>query len=471
MRRWRRRAGLGGALLLAAIAGGVIAARGASTTGVLRTVTLSGFLSTMVIDTRTSRAFVATWSDTGRAYVDVLDTASGALLRTVATGSGNPNEMSPDNIAIDAPTNRVFVTNPGDETMRVLDARPGALLRTVVVGYMAGEGGQSMVVDTRTDRVFLWASGLRVIDARSGAILRTLINMGDNLAMDEQAGRVFVADGFAGTVKVLDARSGTILRTLKAAHARVVASAATGHVFVTVGTVLRMFDARTGQLLRTIPVGTRVGWDQTAQTFMAPAAGDPANSMLVLSPMAGSGRLILVDARTGRIRRTPVLGSLNDTPLLDRRTGHLFVAGTSSATSGDGRVWMIDAHSGALLRTITVDPNPSSIVLDERAGRVLVASRGVLHGYLPTGPGSVSVIDARSGALLRAVPVGVGPGLMGVDERMGRAFVATYGGPAQVSDPWGWVPRWLRLRLPVPRPPASSTRMVPGSVSVLDVAR
>src|SRR5205823_4360999 len=156
---------------------------------------------------------------------------------------------------VDERTDRVFVADPRDETMWVLDARSGALLRTVAIGYMPN--GLRGVVDPLTDRIFVWASGLRVLDAHSGAILRTIINVGDMLAADEQTGRVFDADDVAKRVSVLDARSGAILRTVALGQAphQIVVSAATGHVFVLGDKALWMLDARTGRVLRTLWVG------------------------------------------------------------------------------------------------------------------------------------------------------------------------------------------------------------------------
>ncbi|MDB5056880.1 MAG: hypothetical protein JWO59_352 [Chloroflexi bacterium] len=73
-------------------------------------------------------------------------------------------------------------------------------------------------------------------------------------------------------------------------------------------------------------------------------------------------------------------------------------------------------------RIISVQPHPRAVAIDGRTGHVFVTSRGIV-GF----PGSVSVLDAGDGKVLRTVPVGLSPGVVAVDDRSGRAFVANSG--------------------------------------------
>jgi DNA-binding beta-propeller fold protein YncE len=100
---------------------------------------------------------------------------------------------------------------------------------------------------------------------------------------------------------------------------------------------------------------------------------------------------------------------------------------------------------------------------------VLVANMGVTDtNGLPAGAGSVDIVSALDGAVLRTVPVGVAPSALAVNERTGRAVVVNAGGPIHVRGLWDWLPRWLVSRLPfLSSLQAPGTRTVPGSVSVL----
>jgi hypothetical protein len=107
------------------------------------------------------------------------------------------------------------------------------------------------------------------------------------------------------------------------------------------------------------------------------------------------------------------------------RAGRVFVA-----NQDDASVTMLDAASGAVLRTTALGHHPRALVVDAADARVLTLNSRVVaprRGHLPPRrgdlPGTVSVLDAGSGALLRTVPVGAGPLALAVDERTHHAFV------------------------------------------------
>jgi DNA-binding beta-propeller fold protein YncE len=255
---------------------------------VLRRVVVDASGTAVAVDEATHRAFVAaaflppyTPAFVGN-VLRVLDTRSGALVRTVHVGN------VPLSIAVDERTNRVFVATLGPVNqagvslghgqVAVLDARTGALLHTVTVGVSP----RALVVARTTGRVFvpnLDSRSMSILDARTGTLLRTVplglmpCDSGADLpctaaAVDEKTRRVFVAgdtgtNSFTGLVRVLDARSGAILRsmTIKGRPYAAAVDERTGHAFITNlgdatvdGTVL-MLNARTGAVLRTITVG------------------------------------------------------------------------------------------------------------------------------------------------------------------------------------------------------------------------
>jgi DNA-binding beta-propeller fold protein YncE len=109
--------------------------------------------------------------------------------------------------------------------------------------------------------------------------------------------------------------------------------------------------------------------------------------------------------------------------VVDRHTQHVFVP-----VGGPGSVSMLDAHTGRVLRTVRISADPHHIALDERIGRV----------YVLSDDSTLSVIDTRTGALLatrtlRPFTGGfIGYGI-GVDAPAGRVIVCE-GGRAHVLD-------------------------------------
>lgn len=442
MRHGRIATGLGLLVLLAGVA-----VWRSNISPVVSTSTLQGPVVGMTLDTITRRAFIITMgAHGGTGHAIVLDTLTGKRVRTDTLG------YNPSDLFIDAPANRVFVGDSIDEKLRVLDARTGALLRTVQLGYMPHglRGG----VDARTSRVFVWASGVRVLDAYSGVIRRTVLNLNDVMAIDEQDGYVFVANDVGHKVSVLDARTGAMLRTVVVSQvpSRMFFNAATRHLFASENTNLQMFDAATGRILRTIHLGPWLGYFPAITSV---------GTMLIAQ--ASAQAITLVDARTGNaIGTVPVAQSFGPLIVAEWR-GRVFLA--ASDPIANGSVWMIDEHSGAVRRTASLPAWPASVAVDERTARLFISSGGQGNSS------HVTVLDARSGTLIRTLAVGGGAGLLAIDERAGRVLVVGAGGPMYVLDALSWMPQWLRSHMPFLPPPRPGTRLMPGTVTVLDESR
>src|SRR5438045_6310946 len=86
----------------------------------------------------------------------------------------------------------------------------------------------------------------------------------------------------------------------------------------------------------------------------------------------------MLDAGSGRLMRTIALGVFLTAVAVDTQRGHVFATGYSG-TSGVGTVSMLDATSGAVLRTVTLDqsPSPGPVAVDERSGHAFVLDRSI----------------------------------------------------------------------------------------------
>jgi len=241
------------------------------------------------------------------------------------------------------------------------------------------------------------------------------------LAVDATAGRVFVVDAQQtsrgiGGVTVISARTGAILATtdVGVGPAAIVVDAGTARAFVsnTRSNTVSVLDTRSGHLLRTIPVGATPG---------AIAVDGPTAHVFVAN--GGSGTVTMLDARNGRIARTVMVTPGPAALAVDSRTGRVVVVGRGGTTS------VLDARTGAILRVVSVGQFPRAVAVDSETGRAFVAIVGPVDARTdPVGPGSVSVLDTRTGAVLRHVAVGVGPFALAVDPQSARAFVTNLGG-------------------------------------------
>ncbi len=396
----------------------------------------------------------------------------------------------PDALLLDADGERAFVANDGDGTVGIFDLAREQLLRTVVVGRGAAFAPLSLALDPYTHRLFVAdrmddsvPSPVQLLDSRSGVLLR-IVRAGHTvtaLAVDERVGHVFVANGGDASVSMLDARTGAPLRTTSVGIVPVaLAVDGRGARAFAIGWPtqpalpgplsgagwISMLDTHSGALLRVVAVGhapSAVATDPTTGRAFVPNRDD--NSVSVL------------DAHSGRVVRTVAVGAAPRALAVDERRGSVFVF-----NAGDGTVSVLDARTGMVRQTITVDRQarpdlaaafPGALAVDELRDRVYVSTAGRLsRAGVPTGNGVLHVFDARNGARLRTIMIGVSPQAIAVEERSGLVAVTNGGGVVQRDASWvDQGIQWAARRLPwlgdfAMRPPASYR--VPGSVTLID---
>lgn len=230
----------------------------------------------------------------------------------------------------------------------------------------------------------------------------------------------------------------------------------------------------------------------------APLVDETTGRVFVAGSIFPGERVSVLDTESGRLVSAPRMAGWVAGMALDNQMGQIFVADSGPlaprvmvhggvpiplppAPIGAGRVAVLDARSGRLRRTIPLTGIPAGIAVDERLGRVYVANTGRGRQAVEThtasmsafdvrdGPGVVVGLDARTGAVMRTTTVGVNPGLLAIDARLGRGYVINDGGPVTMSAALGWIPRWLQRVLPFLPPPGRGWRGVSGSISVLPI--
>jgi len=140
-------------------------------------------------------------------------------------------------------------------------------------------------------------------------------------------------------------------------------------------------------------------------------------------------------ARSAVVVRTVRLPAPPYQVVVDAPTRRVFVLtaqpqGGATITSMRVAVSMLDGATGAPLRAVPLEAHGfvNNGVVDDRTGRlfVLTGRVGRDNGQL-TGPGTVHVIDGRTGGVIRMFGAGVSPQAMVPDARRGRLFILDWG--------------------------------------------
>jgi len=428
----------------------------------------------VVVDSRTGHAFVTSDSDNRvGSHVAMLDATRGALLRTVAL------PLAPVALAVDPRAARVYVVGTtgaaSDGAVSILDAGSGSVLRTITLPPLT----RCVAVDERDGRVYVGSAGagytgsrgvVSVLDATTGRRVRTVSVGGDPwaLAVDDRTRHLVVADyvtvqagggGYDTThLTTLDARRGRVIRDLALGRVGISALAVDDHAGRAVALTNNFFGA------------SGVNPNSGAVHILDTTTG----ALVQSTPLTGLPVSLVVDIRAGRVVVT-YNGPVRVVTTTQTAPGG-FVQGRSVSLvpTGKGRVSVLETRSGRLLRTAQVDGAPGAVALGVTPGHILVASASPSGtGGQVLGGGTITLLNEQTGVIQSVVSVAapLTARTLAVDSRAGRVFTLNDGVASTAQDPWGWMPSWLRTRLPfLPAHPVR-TRPVPARVTVLTMPR
>jgi len=460
---WRgpRAVGLGAlvVLLLIAGAGGVVLVLQTRNTPAERFIPLSGALLALpvapVVDEQSGHVFVfGETRDRGIPNTIMLDGPRATILRTtpVETFSLGPP------VLVDARRGHLIVTG----NVTILSTHTGAILHNLrqEVGLAA--------LDQPSGHLFVAADAgdsVSMLDASGQPTAAPPVPAAFPRAMleDQRTRRVFVLNAGDGTVIMLDARDGTLRRTTTTGIApsvnvgdsdQLALDAAAGHVFASASSspIIVMLDASSGAQLHT----TLVGGTPTV------LAVDQRRRRVVVAD-GSHNRVVVLDAKSGLLIATTPVGRRPGAIVVDGVTGRAFVL------NDDNTISVIDTRTGALVRTVTLGMPHAPRAVPYLAGVSSEIAIDVRHGHAFVVDGNndaVLMLDARDGSLQRTIPVGPRPLAIAADDRRGLAYVVS-AASRPALDRWGWLPGWLRNRLPfLPKPPPLPAYT--GSVTVID---
>ena len=457
-------------------------------------VSVPGYPEHMALDEQTGRLFVTlapTSMGSLTESLGVLDSSNGTLLRTLQTPLRAAGEGCCDlPVTVDPETNRVFVSSTGDPRLLMLDAHHGDVQAIVSNDSPIPDGlllsrNHRRVMIVRTQAPF---SGVRVLDASSGRVARSVACPG--------AGNIFTQLG-------IGAGSGVV--EYPPLERLFIGS----NIYPLVGSGVCVIDPLRGRALPRVRIGSGDTLidalaldDRTARVFVA------SHRDIGSEPQVGAGSVTMLDVRTGHVLRTTRVGQYPFQMAVDANASHVFVLNTGGY-QGPASVSILDARTGRMLHTVPIAPTPSSLAIDARTGQLAVTyqngsmdwldpwnGRTLLHATGSTQPlllgtdtqtdrtftttfsdgrvlpasSNIQVRATHTGRILRAIAVSGAVGPMAIDTKRHRAFVAVAGCTEPVHDALGWLPAWLRGRLPwLSAPPAPSHGN--GCVLVLDTAR
>jgi len=228
-----------------------------------------------------------------------------------------------------------------------------------------------------------------------------------DVAVDPQAGRVYVTNVGSAFISVLDAASNTWLAPLDIGvpSQRIALQPGRNRAYVTTdGRTVLLVDLGSGSVLKTIR-------DRGFATTRAVVV-DPRRPRAYVQN-AGNTGISVINTLTDRVIDTIDIGHVTNALALDPASRRLYVGNDDGTLS----VVRTTNDADAVLANIPVGSGISDVAVDPGRHRAYVAD------FLDN---TVAEVDTQANVVVGSTPVGIDPEGIAVDTASGREFVASY---------------------------------------------
>lgn len=290
-----------------------------------------------------------------------------ASAQTVITSV--PVGSSPQRLAVNPTTNRVYVSNNGSNTVSVIDGTNNTSIATTPVGSKP----MGVAVNPTTNRIYVANQGsnnLSVIDGTNNAVIATIpVGTGPiEVAVNPATNRVYVTNSGSNSVSVIDGASNTVLTSISFASSPlgIAANPATNRIYVvTVGAagVLSVVDGTSNTVIATLPSGSN-----SAEVAVNPTT----NRVYVTNTM--NGTVAVIDGATNAVitnisTGSPPVGTsgIAVNPSIDHVYVTNFVPGVENAL-------IIDGVSNTVVATLPFSGGAAAVAANPTTNRFYVAN-------------------------------------------------------------------------------------------------
>jgi YVTN family beta-propeller protein len=297
-------------------------------------------------------------------------------LATLLTGAGAATTPSivatvpvhdlPQNVAVNADANRIYVTHSGAFELSVVDGSTNQIVDEVTLELPQF----AVALNTETGRIYASFSGeqdehyIQAIDAATKQILATVqtgswpIDVAVNMTTD----RVYVVNHFDGTVMVLDGATNQVFATANVGTTphKAAVDETRNRIYVLNADSISVIDGATNQ------VADSIALDQFAWGF---ALSPTADRIYVANIFDKSMSVIDVDSKA--VLTTVPVGTLPVAVAVNPTTNHIIVV---NQESDDATI--VDGATNTVIATLPVGDYPTGVAANEATNMFYVANNG-----------------------------------------------------------------------------------------------
>jgi YVTN family beta-propeller protein len=205
---------------------------------VMRNVTVGESPSGIAIDPNTQKVYVANTVSNTVSVIDEknINLSKGPFLKDQYNRVGIKVDKSPNGIAIDPATQKVYVANTDSDTVSIIDGTMDTVNNNTIP---VGKSPASIAIDPVTGKVYVAnLESVSVIDSTTDKVMRNVTTVGkspNGVAIDSYTGKVYVTNTDSDTVSVINGTTYKVMRnvTVGKSPSGIAIDSYTGKVYVT----------------------------------------------------------------------------------------------------------------------------------------------------------------------------------------------------------------------------------------------
>jgi uncharacterized protein len=312
--------------------------------------------------------------------------------------------ISPNAIAVNPRTNKVYAVNSSDGTITVVDGSANSN-KTVRVGSEP----VAIAINPATNKIYVGnsASGtVSVVDGTTDAVTAT-VNVGALpyvIAANPASNKIYISRTFSNTMVVIDGANNTTSNLKAGIQADAIAvNSLTNKLYLTnyESQNVTVMDGATHDTTL-VPAGIHL-W--------AIALNSVTNKIYAAN--AGSSNVTVIDGATNRTI-TVKTGEIPCAIAVDSAANRIYVVNYARDT-----VTVIDGANNSVIATVTVGTRPQAIGINSVTHTIYVAN---------THSNTVTMIDGTNNSVIATIATGNGPYAIAVDTATNKAYVSTMAG-------------------------------------------
>jgi len=291
-------------------------------------------------------------------------------------------------ISINPTTNKIYVTNSGNDTVSVIDGKTNTVKFLTV-----GQNPTGIVVNPFTNLAYVSkfsSNSISVINGTTDTVIADIPvgKLPDLLGLDAVSNKIYVPNSAEKSVSIIDGNTNTVLKTILLENnpAAIIVNPQTHLAYVTNAGNVTVIDGNTDQISKIISVSSG---------HLTSMAVNPSTNRIYVSDILDT-HIFVIDSNDDTVITKIQVGKNPDGIAINPNTNRIYVA-----NSGDGSVSVIDGNTNTVTDNIPAGTHVFAIAVNPISGVIYTAndSPGILYAISDAGKSNQNNITCEGGTL------------------------------------------------------------------------